>query len=87
MDRLSDAEAALSRESRILAGIAGYARGRRGGYVDDPPSPSRFWVPTAKQPNWLINLAYVGVLFLAGAVLTLGVGLIRAVRRERRATR
>lgn len=34
--------------------------------------------PTAKKPNGLMNLAYVGALFLAGAVLTLGVGLIRA---------
>ena len=32
--------------------------------------------------NALINLAYVGALFLAGAVLTLGVGLIRAARRR-----
>jgi len=37
--------------------------------------------PSAKEPNGLINLAYVGALFLAGAVLTLGVGLIRAARR------
>ena len=37
--------------------------------------------PTATQPNGLMNLAYVGALFLAGAVLTLGVGLIRAARR------
>jgi uncharacterized membrane protein len=36
--------------------------------------------PEAKQPNGLINLAYVGALFLAAAVLTLGVGLIRAAR-------
>jgi len=36
--------------------------------------------PDAKQPNALINLAYVGALFLAAAVLTLGVGLIRAAR-------
>jgi uncharacterized membrane protein len=34
--------------------------------------------PTAKKPNGLMNLAYVGAVFLAGAVLTLGVGLIRA---------
>lgn len=34
--------------------------------------------PAAKKPNGLMNLAYVGALFLAGAVLTLGVGLIRA---------
>lgn len=36
--------------------------------------------PQAKEPNALINLAYVGALFLAAAVLTLGVGLIRAAR-------
>jgi hypothetical protein len=38
--------------------------------------------PTATQPNGLINLAYVGALFLAGAVLSLGVGLVRAARRD-----
>ena len=38
--------------------------------------------PQAREPNGLINLAYVGALFLAAAVLTLGVGLIRAARRE-----
>jgi hypothetical protein len=37
--------------------------------------------PTAKQPNSLMNLAYVGALFLAAAVLSLGVGLIRAAQR------
>ena len=37
--------------------------------------------PTAREPNGLINLAYIGVLFLAGAVLSLGVGLIRAARQ------
>lgn len=37
--------------------------------------------PTATEPNGLINLAYIGALFLAGAVLSLGVGLIRAARR------
>ena len=37
--------------------------------------------PTAKQPTGLINLAYIGALFLAAAVLSLGVGLIRAARR------
>src|SRR6266849_8049495 len=36
--------------------------------------------PSATQPNGLINLAYVGAIFLAGAVLTLGVGLIRAAK-------
>src|SRR6266849_2557832 len=37
--------------------------------------------PTATQPNGLMNLAYVGALFLAVAVLSLGVGMIRAARR------
>jgi hypothetical protein len=37
--------------------------------------------PEAREPNGLINLAYVGALFLAGGVLSLGVGLIRAARR------
>jgi hypothetical protein len=37
--------------------------------------------PAAKKPNGLINLAYIGAAFLAGAVLSLGVGLIRAARR------
>jgi len=37
--------------------------------------------PAAKQPNVLINLAYIGALSLASAVLTLGVGLVRAARR------
>jgi len=40
--------------------------------------------PSAKEPNGLINLAYVGAVFLAGAVLTLGVGLIRAARQVER---
>jgi uncharacterized membrane protein len=48
--------------------------------------PSAFFLsvasPTATQPNGLIKLAYVGALFLAGAVLSLGVGLVRAARRE-----
>jgi uncharacterized membrane protein len=39
--------------------------------------------PDAKAPNGLINLAYVGALFLAAAVLSLGVGLIRAAHAER----
>ena len=38
--------------------------------------------PSATQPNGLINLAYVGALFLAAAVLSLGVGLVRAARRD-----
>ena len=40
--------------------------------------------PTAKEPNGLINLAYIGALFSAAAVLRLGVGLIRAARRMER---
>ncbi len=37
--------------------------------------------PKATEPNSLIYLAHVGALFLAAAVLSLGVGLIRAARR------
>ena len=37
--------------------------------------------PTATRPNGLINLAYLGALFLAAAVLSFGVGPIRAARR------
>src|SRR5215475_4062634 len=37
--------------------------------------------PTATKPNGLMTLAYVGAVVLAGAVLTLGVGLIRAARQ------
>lgn len=37
--------------------------------------------PTATAPNALMNLAYIGALFLAAAVLTLGVGLIRSAGR------
>jgi hypothetical protein len=37
--------------------------------------------PKATQPNGLVNLVYVGAVFLAAAVLSLGVGLIRAARR------
>jgi len=38
--------------------------------------------PEARQPSGLINLVYVGALFLAAGVLSLGVGLIRAARRS-----
>ena len=38
--------------------------------------------PAATEPNGLMNLAYIGALFLAGAVLSLGVGLIRAAQRR-----
>lgn len=34
--------------------------------------------PTATEPNGLISLIYVGIVFLAAAVITLGVGLLRA---------
>ena len=37
--------------------------------------------PTATEPNALMNLAYIGALFLAAAVLSLGVDLLRAARR------
>jgi len=40
--------------------------------------------PTAQHPNGLLNLAYIGALFLAAAVLSLGVGLVRAARRMER---
>ena len=40
--------------------------------------------PTAARPSGLINLAYVGAIFLAGALFTLGVGLLRAGRRMER---
>jgi hypothetical protein len=40
--------------------------------------------PDAVRPNGLMALAYVGALLLAGAVLSLGVGLIRAARRGER---
>jgi hypothetical protein len=33
--------------------------------------------PQAKEPNALVNLAYVGAIVLAAGVLTLGVGLLR----------
>ncbi len=37
--------------------------------------------PSATRPNALMNLAYVGAVFLAAAVLSLGIGLIRSARR------
>jgi uncharacterized membrane protein len=36
--------------------------------------------PAATQPNALMTLAYVGAAFLAAAVLSLGIGLIRGAR-------
>ncbi|MGB7212353.1 MAG: hypothetical protein WBC97_06945 [Gemmatimonadales bacterium] len=38
--------------------------------------------PGATAPNVLMDLAYVGALFLAAAVLALGVGLIRSARQQ-----
>jgi hypothetical protein len=50
------------------------------------PIPAAFFLsvasPAAREPNGFMGLAYVGALFLAGAVLSLGVGLIRAARRK-----
>jgi hypothetical protein len=40
--------------------------------------------PAATHPNGLMNLAYVGAVFLGTAVLSLGVGLIRAAKRMER---
>jgi hypothetical protein len=40
--------------------------------------------PSAREPNGLMNLAYVGAVFLAAAVLSLGIGLIRAAHRMAR---
>ena len=52
------------------------------------PIPGAFFLsvasPTATQPNALMNLAYIGALFLAAAALTLGVGLILAALRVER---
>jgi len=42
-----------------------------------------FWSvvsPSSKEPSGLINLAYVRAVFLAAALLSLGVGLIRSAR-------
>ena len=40
--------------------------------------------PTETHPNGLMNLGDIGALFLAAAVLSLGVGLIHATRRMER---
>jgi hypothetical protein len=69
-------EAALSPFWRWLA--------RSGAPIAAILIPAAFFLsvasPAATQPNGLINLAYIGALFLAAAVLSLGVGLIRAAR-------
>ena len=33
--------------------------------------------PAATEPNGLVSLIYVGIVFLAAAVITLGIGLLR----------
>lgn len=38
--------------------------------------------PSAREPNALLNVAYIGAVILAAAVLTLGIGLIRAARQR-----
>lgn len=71
-------EAALSSSWKWLA--------RLGAPIAAILIPAAFFLsvvsPTAREPNALLNLAYVGALFLAAAVLTLGVGLIRASRQQ-----
>lgn len=71
-------EAALSSSLKWLA--------RLGAPIAAILIPAAFFLsvvsPTAREPNALLNLAYIGALFLAAAVLTLGIGLIRAARRS-----
>jgi len=71
-------EAALSPFFRWLA--------RTGAPIAAILIPAAFFLsvasPSATAPNGLINLAYVGAAFLAGGVLSLGVGLIRAARKQ-----
>jgi hypothetical protein len=59
--------------------------GRAGAPVADILIPVAFFLsvasPTAKKLNGLLYPGYIGALFLASSVLTLGVGLIRAARR------
>src|SRR5579872_5598099 len=73
-------EAALSPFWRWLA--------RAGAPIAAILIPAAFFLsvasPAATKPNALMNLSYVGAAFLAGAVLTLGVGLIRATQRMAR---
>src|SRR5262250_122530 len=40
--------------------------------------------PGATSPNALINLAYIGAIFLAAGVLSLGIGLVRSARSAAR---
>src|SRR6266852_9017988 len=57
---------------------------RTGAPIAEILIPAAFFLsvasPTATQPNGLMNLAYVGALFLAVAVLSLGVGMFLAAR-------
>ena len=46
-------------------------------------SPSLLWlarigVPIAAHPNGFVSLIYVGIVFLAAAAITLGIGLLRS---------
>jgi hypothetical protein len=58
---------------------------RTGAPIAAIPIPASFFLfvvsPTATEPNALMNLAYIGALFLAAGVLSLGVDLLRAARR------
>jgi hypothetical protein len=73
-------EAALSPSWKWLA--------RTGAPIAAILIPAAFFLsvlsPDAREPNALMNLAYLGAAFLAAAVLTLGVGLIRAARQMER---
>jgi hypothetical protein len=65
---------------------AGGHPARRGAPIAAILIPAAFFLsvasPAAREPNGFMGLGYVGALFLAGAVLSLGVGLIRAARRK-----
>jgi len=78
----------MSRESRMLAGIllVVLSTVMFGGLaIAAILIPAAFFLsvvsPTATEPNALMNLAYIGALFLAAGVLSCGVDLLRAARR------
>ena len=78
----------MSRESRMLAGIllVVLSTVMFGGLaIAAILIPAAFFLsvvsPTATEPNALMNLAYIGALFLTAGVLSLGVDLLRAARR------
>jgi hypothetical protein len=79
-DKTNVDEAVLSRFWKWLARI--------GAPIAAILIPAAFFLsvasPQAKQPNGFMNLEYLGALFLAGAILSLGVGLIRAAWRMER---